>query len=196
MNRCVECGAQKTADQCPACGLTSAAAEVMFRRRLGWRTAVFLVGAILFLLVGQLYPPLEFDYMLIFFGFVFFFVLTLGFFLDRRAKQRVDVEPLKRIYFAFIPLPWIFAALLFVNGNWDRAPSTLNPATVVGKFQMPGFMRWSRRLVVRSWREDQRLERVSVGSNDFDRFRNGDEVLVRVQNGALGIPWVSGVYRR
>ncbi len=134
--------------------------------------------------------------MLIFFGLVFFFVLGLGFFLDRRARQRTDVEPVKRIYFGLIPLPWIFAVLLFLNGWWDRAPSTMNPAVVVGKFQMPGFMRWSRRLVVRSWRDDQRYERVSVGRDDFDRFRNGDEVLVRVQNGALGIPWVYGVFRR
>lgn len=195
MTRCLECGAEKKADQCSGCGLTSAAAQVMFRRRLGRRTAFFLVGAILFLIAGQLYPPLELDFMLIFFGPVFFFVLGLGFFLDRRARQRADVEPVKRIYFGLIPLPWIFAAVLFVNGWGDRAPSTMNPAVVVGKFQMPGFMRW-RRLLVRSWRDEQRYERVSVGRDDFERFRNGDEIVVRVQNGALGIPWVYGVFRR
>jgi len=195
VTRCLECGAEKAADQCPQCGLTSAAAEVLFRRKLGRRTAWFLGGGILFLAAGQLFPPLDLDAMLIFFGLVFFFALGLGFFLDRWGRRFGDVEALKRIYFSFTPVPWILATLLLANGKLDRIQPEPHPAVVVGKFQMPGFMRWTRRLVVRSWREGQKYERVSVDGYDFDRFRPGDAVVVQVQNGALGIPWVYGVYR-
>jgi hypothetical protein len=45
MTRCLDCGSERIADQCPSCGLTSAAAEVMFKRRLLKRTAVFLTGS-------------------------------------------------------------------------------------------------------------------------------------------------------
>jgi hypothetical protein len=31
---------------------------------------------------------------------------------------------------------------------------------------------------------------------DFDRFRDGDKIVVGVEPGALGIPWFYGVYRQ
>jgi hypothetical protein len=60
---------------------------------------------------------------------------------------------------------------------------------------MKGIVRGSRRLVVRSWRESHRFERLAVDMDDFDRFRVGDGVVVAVEPGALGIPWYYGVYR-
>jgi hypothetical protein len=35
-----------------------------------------------------------------------------------------------------------------------------------------------------------------VDSDDFDRFQDGDAVVVAVAPGALGIPWFYGIYRR
>lgn len=195
MTRCLDCGAERAADQCSACGLTSAAAEVMLRRRLLHRTAWFLLGALVFLPVSQVYPPLELDAILIFVGVLFFFVLGLAVWIERRARAHAEVELLKRVYFGFVPVPWLLAVLLFANGKFDTAPPTQQVASVVGKFSMPGVLR-SRRLVVTSWREDRRLERVPVDRNDFDRFQPGDHVLVRMQGGVLGIPWVYGTYRR
>ncbi len=56
MTHCLNCGAEREKDQCLGCGLTSDAAEVMLRRRLVWRTAWFLVGAVLFVPVSQAFP--------------------------------------------------------------------------------------------------------------------------------------------
>jgi hypothetical protein len=197
MTRCLDCGSQRIADQCPVCGLTSAAAEVMFRRRLWLRTTVFLAGSLLFPYVSQIYPPLELDLMLVFFGVIFFLALTLAVFLDRGARKRQEIEVLKRIYAGFIPLPWILAATLVVNGRVDSAKNiAYHPTTVIGSFNMKGIVRGSRRLVVRSWREAHRVERLAVDMDDFDRFRVGDPVTVAVEPGALGIPWYYGVYRR
>ncbi len=195
MTRCLDCGAERSADQCSACGLTSAAAEVLLRRRLMLRTAWFLVGAVLFLPASQLFPPLELDAILIFIGVMFFLVLGLGVWIERRARHRLEVEALKRIYFGFVPVPWLLAALLFANGKFDTAQPTRQVAKVVGKFSMPGVLR-SNRLVVTSWREGQRFERVPVDRNDYDRFQRGDSVLVQVQHGLAGIPWIYGVYRQ
>ncbi len=197
MTRCLDCGSNRIADQCPVCGLTSAAAEVMFRRRLWRQTAIFLGGSLLFPYVSQIYPPLDLDLMLVFFGLIFFLALTLAIFLDRRARRRREIEVLKRIYAGFIPLPWILAATLVVNGRLDAQKNiTYYPTVVVWRFDMKGLVRGSRRLYVHSWREHQRVERLAVDLDDFDRLRVGDAVVVGVEPGALGIPWYYGVYRR
>src|SRR5262249_3301359 len=119
MTRCLDCGSVRTTDQCPCCGLTSAAAEVMFRRQLYKRTGIFLAGSILFPYISQWYPPLDLDLMLVFFGALFFLALATAIVLDRRARKRQEIEVLKRVYSGFIPLPWILAAMLFFNGKLD-----------------------------------------------------------------------------
>jgi hypothetical protein len=169
----------------------------MFRRRLVGRTAVFLLGSLAFPYVSQIYPPLDIDAMLVFFGVIFFGVLFLAVILERRARNREEIEALKRIYSGFIPLPWILAATLFINGRLDAQKNvSYYPTIVESRFNMKGIVRGSRRLLVRSWRDGQRIERLAVDADDFDRFRDGDAVEVAVGPGALGIPWYYGVYRR
>ncbi|MGB8475798.1 MAG: hypothetical protein WCE61_17090, partial [Candidatus Acidiferrum sp.] len=70
------------------------------------------------------------------------------------------------------------------------------PTVVVSKFNMKGIVRGSRRLLVQSWRPGQKVERLAVDADDFDRFQVGDTVTVAVEPGVLGIPWYYGVYRR
>jgi len=194
MTRCLDCGAERDSDQCLVCGLTSAAAEVMLRKRLVRRTAWFLVGAVLFVPVSQAFPPLELDGILIFVGAIFFLVLGLGIWLVQRARRGKEIEIIKRIYFGFLPVPWILASMLFINGKFDAAPPKREITSVVGKFSMPGVLR-TQRLVVTSWREDRRIERVLVSRDDYDRFQIGDSVVVEVQSGVAGIPWIYAVYR-
>jgi len=197
MTRCLDCGSERTTDQCPSCGLTSAAAEVMFRRRFVKRTAVFLAGSLAFPYVSQVYPPLDVDLMLVFFGVLFFLALTLAVILDRRARKHQELEILKRIYSGFILLPWILAATLFINGKLDSPRNlTYEPATIDSRYNMPGIVRGTRRLFVRSWRPGQKYERLAVDADDYDRFKPGDQVNVGIEPGALGIPWFYGVYRR
>lgn len=195
MKRCLDCGAERVADQCPACGLTSAAAEVVLRRRLMRRTAVFLLGSLLFVPASQVFPPLELDAIQIFVGLIFFIALGLAVLIDRRARQQTDVELLKRLYFGLLPLPWIVAGLLYCNGKFDTSAQQRVSARVISRFHMPGFLLNSNRLVVTSWRSGHEVERVPVGSFDYGRFRSGDAVFVALQPGALGIPWVIGVFR-
>src|SRR5262249_13478221 len=167
MTRCLDCGSERIADQCPACGLTSAAAEVMFRRRLVRRTAIFLAGSLAFPWVTNIYPPLDIDLMLVFFGVVFFLALAIAVFLDRHARRRKEIEVLKRIYYGFIPLPWILAATVFINGKLDSQKNVIYHSTVVeSRYYMHGVVRGSRRLFVKGWREDQRIERLAVDSYD------------------------------
>lgn len=197
MTRCLDCGSTRTTDQCPACGLTSAAAEVLFRRRLFKRTIIFLTGSLAFPYVTQVYPPLDIDLMLVFFGVLFFSALTLVVVLDRRGRAHKEVELLKRIYYGLVPLPWILTAVIFLNGQLDSQKSIeYHPTTIVSRFYMKGIIRGSRRLLVRSWREDHKVERLAADTDDFDRFHDGDQVVVATEPGALGIPWYYGVYRR
>ena len=197
MTRCLDCGSQRTSDQCSVCGLTSAAAELVFRRRLFRRMAVFLVGSLLFPYLSQIYPPLDIDAMLVFFGVVFFLALALAVFLDRRARAHQDIEIARHLFTGLLPIPFIFSVALFLNGRLDSPTNVkYHPSTVDSRYQMRGIVRGSRRLFVYSWRPDRRYERLAVDLDDFDRFHEGDKIVVAVEPGALGIPWYYGVYRQ
>src|SRR5260370_39303157 len=135
--------------------------------------------------------------MLVICGLIFFLAWTWAVILARRARQRQELEVLKRIYAGFIPLPWILAAMLFLNGTLDSQKNVAyHPTTVDSRYNMRGIVRGTRRLFVHSWREGQKIERLAVDFDDYDRFRAGDSVVVGVEPGALGIPWYFGVYRR
>jgi hypothetical protein len=153
-----------------------------------------LLGAILFVPVSQAFPPLELDGIMIFVGVLFFAVLGLGFWMIHRVRANQDIEVFKRIYFGFLPMPWLLAALLFVNGKLDTSEPQIQTTAVVSKFRTPGILR-TQRLIVRSWRTGRRIERVMVGVDDYGRFQQGDAVVVQVGRGVAGIPWVYGVYR-
>jgi hypothetical protein len=176
--------------------LTSAAAEFVFRRRLIRQMAYFLFGSLLVPYLSQVYPPLDLDAMLIFFGLVFFVALTLAIFLDRQARARKDIEFLRHLFTGLIPIPFIISAALILNGRLDSPKDVeYHQTTVEGRYLMRGMVRGTRRLFVFSWREGHKIERLAVDSDDFDRFREGDKINVGVEPGALGIPWFYGVYR-
>jgi hypothetical protein len=197
MTRCLDCGSSRTADQCSVCGLTSEAAELVFRRRLIRQMAFFLAGSLAFPYLSQLYPPLDLDEMLVFFGVVFFAALGLAIYLERSARAHKDIEVARHLLSGLIPIPFIFSAALVLNGRLDSPNSiAYHPTTVDSRYQMRGIVRGSRRLFVYSWREGRRYERLAVDSDDFDRFGDGDKIVVGVEPGALGIPWVYGVYRQ
>jgi hypothetical protein len=169
----------------------------MFRRRFLKRTGVFLAGSLAFPYVSQIYPPLDVDLMLVVFGVIFFVALALAVILDRRACKHQELEVLKHAYAGCILLPWIFASFLFVNGRLDSPQNVVYHTVIVdGRYNMPGIVRGTRRLIVRSWRQGQNYERLAVDADDYDRFHPGDKVVVGVEPGALGIPWYYGVYRR
>src|SRR5579862_4163070 len=106
MTRCLDCGAARTVDQCPACGLTSAAAELMFRKRLIKQTSFFLAGSLIFPYVTPIYPPLDLDRMLVFFGLLLLLALTCGLTLHRRVRKHTEIEMVKTNNAGFIPMRW------------------------------------------------------------------------------------------
>lgn len=192
----MDCGSERTSDQCPVCGLTSAAAELVFRRRLLRQMAIFLAGSLLFPYLSQVYPPLDLDAMLVVFGVIFFLALTVLVFLDRQARARADIAVLRHLFTGLLPVPFILSAALFLNGKFDSTRNvSYHETTVEGRYLMKGMVRGTRRMFVYSWREGRKYERLAVDSDDFDRFHVGDKVNVGVEPGALGIPWFYGVYR-
>src|SRR5260370_4031629 len=194
MPRGLDCGSEGITDQCPSCGLPAAAAEVRFRRRLLKRPAIFLAGSLAFPYVSQIYPPLDLDLMLVLFGILFFVVLAIAVILDRRARNRRELEVLKRVYSGFIPLPWMLAATLLMNGKLDSQKNVAyHPTTVDSRYNMQGIVRGTRRLFVHSCRDGQQIARLAVDFDDYDRFRAGDSEVVGGEPGALGIPWDYGV---
>ena len=194
MTRCLNCGAERDRDVCESCGLNSSAAEFSLRKRLLNRTAIFLLGALAFVVASVRYAPLELDGILIFIGVVFFATLGIAMWVERRALRHEEVEALKRVYYGLIPVPWLLSALLLANGALDTAPPRVVETRIVGKFAMRGPVA-TRRLVVTSWRTGHRVERIPVDRGDFDRFTTGDFIQVKVADGLVAIPWVAGVSR-
>lgn len=195
MRRCLDCGAELTSELCDNCGLTPNEAEAVLRRRLLHRTAIYLLGTVAFLPAAHFYPPLELDAMFIFLGVISFVVVSSAVWIDRRARRQAPVEVLKRVCYGLLPVSWLLASLLFVNGRFDSAPSASHFTVVVSKFSMPGMLRTSR-LVVQSWRPGFRFERIPTNPGELDRFQKGDAVEIRVQGGLIGIPWVASVRRQ
>lgn len=194
MTRCLNCGAERDTDVCDVCGLNSPAAEFLLRRKLLNRTAIFLVGALAFVVAAGRYPALELDGILIFIGVVFFLTLGIAIWVERLALRHAEVEALKRLYYALVPVPWLLSALLLANGAFDTQRPHIEQTDIVGKFAMRGPVA-TRRLVVTSWREGHHVERIPVDRVDFDRFSSGDAIEVKVGEGLMDIPWVAGVSR-
>ncbi|HXZ20009.1 MAG TPA: hypothetical protein VEG63_08665 [Candidatus Acidoferrales bacterium] len=194
MRYCLNCGAENPPEPCEHCGLTLQLAALVFRRRLVFLTAIFLLGTVAFLPAAKEYPPLELDQMLVFLGVVAAVALLLAVVLDQRARRGQPLEALRRVFRALLPLPWMLSLLLYVNGRFDRTPPIIAVTHVVSKFTMPGLVR-PHRLIVHSWRPNGRLERLPVDEDDYSRFRAGDTVEVRVAPGFVGIPWVYSVLR-
>jgi hypothetical protein len=192
MTRCLNCGADRERDICDSCGLNSTAAEFVLRRKLLNRTAVFLLGAIAFVVAAGRYPALELDGILIFVGVLFFLTLGVAIWVEKLALKHKEIEALKRVYYGLIPIPWLLGVLLLANGAFDSSKPRLEEARVVSKFAMAGPVP-TRRLVVTSWRDGHLVERVPVDRTDYERFSSGDVVNVRVEDGLVGIPWVAGV---
>ncbi|MGB7847106.1 MAG: hypothetical protein WBL63_15935 [Candidatus Acidiferrum sp.] len=192
----MDCGSERASDQCPVCGLTSAAAELVFRRRLLIQMAIFLAGSLLFPYLSQVYPPLDLDGMLIFFGLMFFLALAFAIYLERQARARKDIMIQRHLFTGLLPIPFILSAALFLNGKLDSPKNvSYHMTTVQGRYLMRGIVRGTRRLIVYSWREGRKTESLAVDSDDFDRFHEGDKINVGEQPGALAIPWFYGVYR-
>lgn len=162
------------------------------RRNLVNRLGIFLLGAVAFFVPCFLYPPLELDGMLIFLGVIFFATIALAMWAERRSIRRQEVELLKRIFYGLVPIPWLLATFLFVNGSLDRSPPRDVESTVVSRLAVPGLLPMHQ-LIVKSWRNGRAVERLAVTRQDFDHFHVGDRIIVRVQDGEL-MPWVSGVY--
>lgn len=192
MTRCLNCGAERARDVCDSCGLPSATAELLLRKRLLNRTAVFLLGAIAFVAASGRYPALELDGILIFIGVLFFLTLALAIWVERRALRHQEVEAMKRVYYGLVPVPWLLALVLLANGAFDNARPQVERTRVIGKFSMPGPLP-IHRLIVASWRDDHSIERLAVTRDDFDSFNTGDSIIVKVGGGLIGIPWVTEV---
>src|SRR5690348_15848669 len=79
------------------------------RRSLVNRLGIFLLGAIAFLVPCFLYPPLDLDGILIFFGVIFFITIGLAMWAERRSIRSQEVELLKHVFQSLVLIPWLFA---------------------------------------------------------------------------------------
>jgi hypothetical protein len=193
VRRCPNCGAERaTLAVCEHCGLNPADASRAMRRSLVNRFGIFLLGTIAFFVPCFLYPPLDLDGMVIFVGVVFFTTVVLAIWAERRSFRGQEVEVMKHIFQSLVLIPWLIGATLLINGSLDNSPPHDIESTVVSRLAVPGLLPMHQ-LMVTSWRDGHTVERLAVTRQDFEHFRVGDHIIVRVKDGLL-FPWLFGVY--
>ena len=191
MTRCMNCGAEMSDERCDVCGLTPTAAEFSVRSKLLNRTAVFLLGAVAFVVAGRALSGARARRHSDFHRRGFLRYARHRDLAGAAHRAHQDVDVLKRLYYGLIPLPWLLALLLIANGAFDT--SRLRGARAGNQQVFDAGPDSESALIVTSWRDGHRLERISVDRVDFDRFTKGDLVNVKVHEGLASIPWVSGV---
>ena len=92
----------------------------------------------------------------------------------------------------------ILGIVLFANGFGDTAAAVERPSEVVAiggrEIELFGttLFAWAD---VRSWRRPGTVERVLLSAKERARMWPGQQILIRVQPGALKIAWVAGIVR-
>ncbi len=190
--RCLDCDAEMTGPVCEGCELTPAAASLVVRRKVILRTGLFLLGSLAFLAAIYRFPPLEMDKMLVFCGVLFFAGLGIAVWVERGAVRGNQIAIRKRLFYTLIPVPWVLGGMLVLNAKLDNAPVRDWRAEVVGKFSMAAMVP-TRRLVVVSRPPGRQFERVAVSEDEYSRFRVGEDVVVEIHPGLIGVPWVARV---
>jgi len=150
-------------------------------------TGFFLLGTSVLVYMGFVrYPPLDLFVPVLLFVVGFAMV---GLFLreGRRERQR----PTGR-YLAAALLPWVAAALFFINGQMDRSAKIRYPTVVIETHY--GSRIGGRRLIVRSWRADHQVETIYLSAFAPFIFQ-GQQITIGVKSGALGVAWISSVSR-
>lgn len=173
--------------------MSSAEASRAMRRSLVNRLGIFLLGVVAFFVPCFFYPPLELDEILVFVGVIFSSTIALAMWAEHRSIRGQEVELLKHIFHGLVPIPWLLGVLLLINGSLDRSAPRDVESTVVSRLAVPGLLPMHQ-LIVKSWRDGRGVERLAVTRQDFDRFQVGSRVIVRVEDGLVGIPWIFGVY--
>lgn len=97
----------------------------------------------------------------------------------------------KSIFIAL--LPWLLAALLLVNGAFDRSIEVPHQTKVIES----DIWQCCDVVTVESWRPGRKEETVYI-FEIFGRFRfffKGQALSVGIKSGALGMPWIGSVSR-
>jgi len=94
-------------------------------------------------------------------------------------------------YLAISFLPWVLAVLFVVNGLFDNSNEVRHPTVVVESH----YYRGPTSVIVRSWRPGETTVTLYV-SRWAPFFLQGQPVTVAVKPGALGITWISSIYRK
>ena len=146
--------------------------------------AIFLFGAFALIYCARAYPPLGANLLLV---AVFATSLTVGGVLFSAGK---DQHVTAKYVFASV-LPWLLAGLFLANVVLDRSKDIRNQTLVVeSQYEI-----WTyQNVVVQAWRRGRTTE--SFYLNGYKNFLlPGQHLTIGVKTGALGIPWISSIYR-
>ncbi len=146
--------------------------------------AIFLGAFALLYCAFRAYPPLSSNLLLI--GFFGACLTTGGVLFTADKDQHVTA-----MYVFASVLPWVLAGLFLANVVLDSSKEIRNQTVVVES----QYLIWSyQNVVVQSWRSGRTTESLWLhGYNNFLLPRQ--HLTIGVKTGALGISWISSIYR-
>jgi hypothetical protein len=168
------------------------------KRFIGFAVPSFLlISGIVLLIMGHVnYNPL--DSGKIFVSslmyslplFVMFSWLTLEMIKGRSTSHHELIAIVLLGLFAF-PMGG-YAYTTYLNGALDDSPESVYDTRMIRKYSKRNKNSYSYYMVVTSWRETEKIEKIKVSHSFYNRLRTNARVTVTTKPGKFGFEWIVG----
>lgn len=133
--------------------------------------------------------------VLLLLGFLSLAVRLVSFAFTKKALQQ-DLQKFQWIGYSVLAGFIGFGAVLYLNGKNDRSVSVEYKSEVLdvskGEFDLGGFIPYAQ-ADFRSWQDQNGVFRIFVHSEEERILWVKEPVVIKVHQGALGIPWIAQI---
>jgi hypothetical protein len=137
------------------------------------------------------YPPLDSHRLVGWSVGLFFLPFVLS--LVAMVWKRLDLGWLRAVYICSSGSLLLLASYTIANGALDKAPIKTESSVVTLKNIVSGKNSKAYTLRIPSWRPDRDEEELRVSHTTYNSLKAGQEILVEVHPGWLGMPWYGRV---
>jgi hypothetical protein len=139
------------------------------------------------------YPPLDGERLIGWSVAFFFLPIVLNFIALVWKRLAANLVWLRTAYLCCGSALLLLGSYTIANGAWDKAPVKIESSVVTLKNLVSGKNSKAYILRVPSWRPDRDEEELRVNHQTYNKLKVGQEILVEVHPGFLGMPWYGQV---
>jgi hypothetical protein len=139
------------------------------------------------------YPPLDGERLIGWSIGLFFLPIVLNLVALVWKRLAADLGWLRTAYLCCGGALLLLGSYVIANGGLDKAPVKTESSVVTLKNIVAGRHSKAYTLRVPSWRSDRDEEELRVNHQTYNKLKVGQEILVEVHPGFLGMPWYGQV---